>query len=103
MRVGPEGWRELSAQRITVPANVVYRTFAQETVLLNIKTGEYHGVDPIGARFLEVMQEAPHLAAASEILANEYEQPLTRIEDDLVAFTRDMERRGLIELQPLTS
>lgn len=66
--------------------------------MLNVRTGQYHGIDPIGGRFLDVMREAPTLAAASRTLVEEFSQPAARIEADLGAFVRELLCRGLIEI-----
>lgn len=89
-------WSVLRESRVTVPPHVVLRAFTHETVVLNVRTGQYHGIDPIGGRFLEVMQETPTLGAASQRLADEYSQPLARIEDDLTAFVDELLGRELI-------
>lgn len=91
-------WSELRSSKATVPAHVVFRAFAQETVLLNIRTGQYYGVDPIGGRFLEAIQAGPDFAAAAEKLAGEFGQPPDRIQTDLTTFVDALAQRGLIEL-----
>jgi hypothetical protein len=89
---------ESMSSRAVVPPHVVHRTFAQETVLLNIRTGQYYGIDRIGGRFFEVIVEEPHLDRASAALAEEYGQPLERVQADLAAFVAELEQRGLLEL-----
>lgn len=91
-------WQQIRAARIVVPSHVVMRPYAREAVALNIRTGQYHGIDAIGRRFLEVMREAPNLAAASATLAEIYSQPADRIETDITAFVEQMVGHGLIEL-----
>jgi hypothetical protein len=91
-------WRELRGSRVTVPDHVVFRDMAQETVLLNIRTGRYHGIDPIGARFFEVMRTGDPLARVAAVLADDYRQPIERIEQDLAAFCAEMATLELIEL-----
>ena len=85
--------------KAVVPQHVVFRGFAQETVLLNIGSGQYHGLDRIGGRFFEVATSSRDLRAASHALAAEYGQQLDRIEQDLAAFCADLRDRGLIELR----
>ena len=75
---------------------------AQETVLLNIQTGRYHGIDAIGARFFEVMRSGDPLSKAVGVLAAEYKQPMDRIQQDLAAFCAQMVDFGLIELDSVS-
>lgn len=94
----PEVWSRLRGRRIAVPSHVAYRVFARETVLLSLKTGRYHAINAVGARFYETSRDAPSLAAAAEALAAEFEQPVERIQADLVAFLVSLSERGLVEL-----
>ena len=75
----------------------MFRDMAQETVLLNIQTGRYHGIDSIGARFFEVMRSGDPLSKGVGVLASEYKQPMDRIQQDLAAFCEQMFDLGLIE------
>jgi hypothetical protein len=83
---------------VTVPNHVVFRAFASETVVLNIDTGQYHGLNQVAGRMLETLQRAPDLQTAAQALAGEFEQSLERIEQDLRAFCDDLASRGLLEI-----
>jgi hypothetical protein len=92
--VAPEN---VAATTVTIPDHVVFRVFAAETVVLNINTGQYHGLNPVAGSMLETLQGTPDLRRASQALAEEFEQPLERIEHDLRAFCDDLASRGLLE------
>jgi hypothetical protein len=83
---------------VVLPKNVVYREFAHETVILNLDTGKYHGINPTAARMLDVLQQSATVRAAAESLASEYGQPVERIETDLLAFCGGLIERGLISV-----
>jgi hypothetical protein len=82
-----------------VPQRVVYRTLASETVLLNIQTGHYYGMDETGGRFFEVLREAKSLASAVDALTREFEAPVEQIRQDMLRYCSDLLAHGLIELQ----
>ena len=82
-----------------MPEHVVYRAFVQETVLLNLQTGKYHGINPVGGRMLEVLQRASSLEEAALQLADEYQRPLDEIEQDICNFCDDLLERGLIQIK----
>ena len=98
MTENPLRWDRLRARRVTVPQHVVHRSFAAETVLLNIRTGHYHGMDPVGGRFFETLIGSSSIAAAATALAGEYEQPQERIQADMADFCSELLDLGLIEL-----
>ena len=81
-----------------LPSHVVYRAFVTETVVLNLQSGRYHGLNPTGARMLDVMTTAGSVREAAKTLAEEYQRTVAEIEEDLVEFCADLVDRGLIEL-----
>jgi hypothetical protein len=90
----------LLAAAARVPNHVVFRSFAAETVVLNLETGKYHGLNPVGGRMLEAVSASDSLAAAARVLAEEYGEAVELIESDLCAFCAALAERGLIELVP---
>ena len=85
--------------RLRLPEHVVHRTFVAETVVLNLQTGKYHGLNPMGGHMLDVLADSPDVRAAAERVATEYDQDPEVVEDDFVAFCSDMLDRGLVELE----
>jgi hypothetical protein len=83
---------------VRIPDHVVQRAFVAETVVLNLKTGRYHGLNPTAGRMLEVLGEQGKVSEAAATLADEYGQPLDRIEADLLELCRNLLERKLIEL-----
>jgi hypothetical protein len=89
---------ELDHLPVQLPEHIVFRRFPAETVLLNLQTGQYHGLNPTGGRMLEVLAEVGSIADASVRLSEEYEQPLDEVRNDLRTFCADLADRGLIEI-----
>ncbi|MFL5779735.1 MAG: PqqD family protein [Thermoleophilaceae bacterium] len=83
--------------RVRVPEHVVYRNFPDETVILNLESGIYHGLNGTAARMLEVVQKSDSVEQSVDDLAREFEQPREVIERDLVGLCRALAERGLIE------
>ncbi|HWD77219.1 MAG TPA: PqqD family protein [Solirubrobacteraceae bacterium] len=83
---------------VRFPEHVVHRTFVAETVVLNLNTGLYHGLNPMGGHMLEAINGAPSVRAAAQIVAEEYGQDPATVEADLAAFCADLLERGLVEI-----
>jgi hypothetical protein len=83
--------------RARVPENVVYRDFEEETVVLNLDTGQYHGLNPTARRMLEALVEIGSPALAAEALEVEFAVPRARIERDLVDLCDALVARGLLQ------
>jgi coenzyme PQQ synthesis protein D (PqqD) len=90
--------KKLLAAHIRVPDHVVYRTFVRETVLLNLATGRYHGINPTGGRILDLLMDDATLGSAAQVLAEEYQRPLADVERDVCTFCEELRERGLIEV-----
>jgi hypothetical protein len=86
------------AARPNIGAHVVHRAFVTETVVLNLETGKYHGLNPIAGRMLEALGRAPTVAAAADEVAAHYGEPVDEVRQDLVELCTDLVQRGLIEL-----
>jgi hypothetical protein len=85
---------------VRVPQHVVYRDFAVETVVLNLNTGIYHGLNPTAGRMLTVLAKHGDIGAAASQLADEYQRPRAQIAADLETLCRELLTRGLIEAAP---
>src|SRR3954452_21775207 len=90
---------KIAELRVGVPRHVVYRDFVSETVLLNIETGQYQGLNPTAGRMLQVLDEGGSVGTGIERLAAEFGQPLERIEQDLTGLCEGLLRRGLLEVR----
>jgi len=86
------------AAKASIPDYVVSRGFAQETVVLNLRTGIYHGLDTVGGRLLELLPRAATVRAAALQIADEYARPADEVEADIAEFLRALQTRGLVDL-----
>jgi hypothetical protein len=84
--------------RAAVPGHVVYRAFVNETVVLNLHTGRYHGLNPTGGDMLAELDRAASVRDAVTRLAETYDTPFEEIEQDVCGFCLDLLDRGLIEI-----
>lgn len=88
----------LLAARVRLPEHVVHRGFAAETVMLNLQTGKYHGLNPTAGRMLEALESEDSVRRAAAVIAREYGQPIDQVERDLCELCADLVERGLIEV-----
>ena len=89
-------------RRVTIPPHVVFRAFVEETVVLNLESGRYHGLNPTAGRMLELLGELGELDAVATRVADETGAPPSRVADDLREFCSSLAERGLIEVEPAT-
>jgi len=76
---------------------------AGEAAILNIKSGVYYGLDPIGAQIWRLMQEPRAVAEIQNAITNEYDVEPNRCAQDVVALLEKLLAEGLIELKDNTA
>ncbi|HIE94980.1 MAG TPA: PqqD family protein [Acidobacteria bacterium] len=80
---------------IRVNDDVLFEDLHGEGVLLNLKTGVYLGLDPVGTRVWQVLENHHVL---SDIVNTMVDVDRQRCADDLLALMSDLEQHGLVTL-----
>lgn len=81
---------------VRVPAHVVFRRFPGETVMLNLQTGIYHGLNETAGHMLETLQAHDVIADAAVVVAKRYREDEARVLADLLALCAGLLERGLL-------
>ena len=72
---------------------------AGEAAILNIKNGIYYGLDPVGARIWNLMQEPRAVAEIQNAITDEYDVEPERCARDLFGLLEKLLAEGLIEVK----
>ena len=72
---------------------------AGEAALLNMKTGLYYCLNPMGAWIWNLIQQPKTLQELRDSLLKEYEVEPSRCESDLLSLIEQLEAEGLIEVK----
>jgi hypothetical protein len=72
------------------------RTVGDETVILDLATGTYFGLDPVGARIWELLGEGMTLAEVCDRMLEEYEVAREELERDTLKLAQDLAAQGLV-------
>ena len=86
------------SDRVRVPEHVVYRSFAAETVVLNLETGRYHGLNGTAGRMFETLDGAASLDQAAATLSDDLGVSRERLDGELREFCAQLAERGLVEV-----
>jgi hypothetical protein len=87
------------SNRFAIKPNVMARQLGEETVILDLESGTYFGLDPVGARIWQLMKEGKSLAEICEAMLEEYEVSREELERDALALAQDLEARSLISTE----
>ena len=83
--------------RLRVSDEVAIRKIDNDTVLLNLQTGTYFGLDAVGSRLLELLEQNGELAAAYRAMLEEFDVAPEILEADLLRLSQEMSSKGLLE------
>ncbi len=86
----------LSEGRFAIAPDVVWRAFGDETVLLNLKSGQYHALNPTAGRMLELLDELGDSRAVAERITEEFDAPLELVRRDVAELCDQLLERGLL-------
>lgn len=75
--------------------DAVFREMDGESVLLNLETGMYFGLDEVGTRVWRLAADNGSLRAVRERLVEEYDADPAAIERDLLALAETLVSKGL--------
>jgi hypothetical protein len=82
--------------RLSIPPKVLSRLVGDETVLLDLESGTYFGLDGVGKRIWESVGEGLTLAEIAAVIASEYEVDEAQAQADAAEFALDLVGRGLL-------
>jgi hypothetical protein len=85
--------------KLAVPADVLVRDLQGESVLLNLKSENYFGLDEVGTRMWTVLTASPSIRAAYEALLEEYDVTPEKLREDLDDLVQKLVDKGLLEVQ----
>ena len=86
------------SDKVYIPTQVMARTVGDETVILDLASGTYFGLDPVGARIWQLMADGQTLAAICDTLLDEYEVTRETLEGDILRLTAELSAKGLVSL-----
>lgn len=71
----------------------------EEVAILDLKAGTYYGLDAVGSRVWELVQEPTRVSGIRDVLLEEYEVDSDRCELDLLTLLQELAKEGLVEVR----
>src|SRR5438034_11249446 len=90
-------------RRVRVSPSTLSRELQGETVLLQMDTGEYFGLDEIGTRIWQLISEKGDLDEVESAMLEEFEASREVLVTDLQRVVDELAARHLIEIEPGTA
>ena len=86
------------SDRIRVPDDVLISRLQEESVILNLGSERYYGLDDIGTRMLSVLSTSNSIQAAYESLLEEYDVDRQVLRQDLLTLVESLVQKGIVEV-----
>jgi hypothetical protein len=84
------------SQRIEISPDVLFQEVGGETVLLDLESEHYFGLDAVGTRIWGLLGEGVSVAAMVDTLLQEYEVERATLEADVAELLSRLAEAGLI-------
>lgn len=86
------------SDRVRVPDDVLISRLQEESVILNLDSERYFGLDDVGTRMLSVLSTSESIESAYQSLLDEYDVDSQVLRQDLLALVENLVRQGLVEV-----
>jgi hypothetical protein len=90
------------SQKVVISGEVLSQEISGETVLLDLASEKYFGLDAVGTRVWQLLSEEKPLDAVVEVIAGEYEVGREQLEADIGELLKSLVQAGLVSLVPPT-
>jgi hypothetical protein len=84
--------------RVTVPEDVLISGLQSESVILNLNSERYFGLDEVGTRFFALLNSSESVQHAYDALLKEFEVGPEVLRRDLIEFLNTLDEKGLVEV-----
>ena len=90
----------VSPNSIVRPApEVVFQWLEEEVVLLNLDSGMYYGLEPVGARIWKLIENPQSLATVIAQVEREFDVEHSRVESDVLGLVGELQKSGLVTVE----
>jgi hypothetical protein len=84
------------SEQFAVHPSVIARELSGETVLLNLESGVYYGLDAVGTRVWQLLMEGRTIAGICETMVDEYDVAPDVLHGDVIRLVAELRERGIV-------
>lgn len=85
---------------IEISEDLLVKTLKNESVLLNLKNGDYFSLNEVAAEAFEALKNTGSIEAATKAVVGRFDETEERVRLEVEAFVRELIRRGLAVEKP---
>jgi len=87
-----------ATDRFSLSVDVVARAIGEEAVLLDLDSGAYFGLDPVGFRIWRLMESNPTFVEICDRMVDEYDVERSVVEHDAAALLSELVEKKLVRV-----
>lgn len=84
------------SDRVLIPDAVISREIEGETVVLNLETGVYFGLDTVGTAIWNALRQSGRLEDVYQTVLQQFDVQPAALENDLLRFVNQLASKGLL-------
>lgn len=84
---------------VRIHDDAVFRELDGESVILQLQSGTYFGLDPVGTRLWRILEAEGSLRRVSEIALLEFDTTAEVLEQDLIDLVTALEQKALVVVE----
>lgn len=85
-------------QTITVSSDVISQEVSGETVILDLNSENYFGLDEVATRIWQLIEQTNNLQSVFDTLMSEYEVGEEQLLEDMQKLLDEVEKLGLVQI-----
>jgi hypothetical protein len=90
--------RRKMTQTIDISSEVLTQEVGGETVILDLKSETYFGLDEVGTRIWQLLVEQEDMQTITATMLNEYDVEEDQVEKDIQNLLTKLDKAGLVHL-----
>lgn len=95
----PEPTRDLAQLTVVPHGDQLSAEIGDEVVILNVESEKYFGLNPVGARIWQLIQDRRPLTEIRDIVLTEFDVDAERCERDLLHLVDRLREEGLVTVR----
>ena len=78
--------------------DIVASDIDNEKVMMSVEKGQYFGLEPVGSRIWEMIEQPSRVSAIIDRLLEQYSVDRATCEQDVLAFLSELDEAGIIQV-----
>lgn len=84
--------------KVTIPQQVLVSKMDEEMVILDLASGTYFGLNPVGAEIWQFLSAGKTIAETCQAMVDRYEVAPSEIERDVVQLLQELLAKNLVQI-----